>query len=118
MFLVIGTELLFDAANDNLCSGGIHAGQEDGKFISAVAGDDVFRAEHSGKEPGDIDDHLIACFIAVCFVYFFKILHFCCDNADGEQAAFFQAGELGLNEEAVIEPGEGIVCAEERRVPR
>ena len=48
----------------------------------------------------------------MCFVYYFQILYFCRDNADGKEAAFFQAGEFGLYEEAVIKPGEGVVCAE------
>jgi len=113
VFTIIGGKLFVDAGEDDFRGGSIDLGQEDGELVAAVAADDVFGAEGLRQQAGGSDDALVAGFVAVLFVVGFEAGDLGGEDGDGEEARFFEAAELGLKEEAVIEAGEGIVGGEE-----
>ncbi len=110
---IIGGELIMDAGEDDFRGGSIDLGQDDGELVTAVAADDVFGAEGLREQAGGVDDAFVAGLVAVLLIETFQAIDLGGEDGDGEAARLFEAGELGLEEEAVIEAGEGIVGGEE-----
>ena len=116
MFLVVGGDLFLYAFDDLGRGGRLGTGKDDGELIAAEARDDVRLTEYDAEDAGHIDEDLVADVLAERVVNTFEPVHNGHDDADGKTAAFLHAGELGLEEEAVVHTCEDIVRAEEEEV--
>ena len=105
VLFVVGGKLFVNAGQDHPGGVLIHLWQEDGELVAAETADDVFGTEGLRQQAGGIDHTRIAGFVSVLLIERFQPAHLGGEDGDREQARFFQAGELGLKEQAVIKAG-------------